>query len=232
MSPEDSQFSDEAHKVAKVAIDLWKSNPEIKEREGNRPGPVSVMGAIRLLSFCEAELRAHSFLSSHEKLENGRIEFETLLKQDKQSNLPPGEIRTLGRVSLKEKLETKIREVFPSSKVFAKIDEFLSFQNGDASYLFRDMSASDMAKRALERCEEMDKATLVLESLSLYVYYRRSGFVPNDVKRYPFQDEADDETFRLFRASEDILHSGWFSELEKAVICKACHTSKPRQEKN
>lgn len=106
-----------------------------------------------------------------------------------------------------------------------------TWQKGDASPIFRDMPAPDMARRALERCGELEKEPFALDSLSRYVRQCREGFVPDEVKRYPFADEPGSEMYGLFRSSEDICAAGWFSEWEKILICKACHTSRPPQEK-
>lgn len=231
MAPKNPQFSDEAHRVAKLALDIWNSEPEDRKGNGQLPGHSSVFTAIRLLSRCETELRAFSAVSSHQRLEQGRTPFDELLSQDKQENLQKDETRILGRITKKAKLEAKIREVFPSREVFTTIDKFLRFQEGDASPIFRDMPAPDMARRALERCGELEKEPFALDSLSRYVRQCREGFVPDEVKRYPFADEPGSEMYGLFRSSEDICAAGWFSEWEKILICKACHTSRPPQEK-
>lgn len=233
MNSDQLKFSDEAYKVAELALKLWESNPMIKEREGPYPGYVSTWNATRLLSLAESQLNAHSLSTDLKMIEYGRTLFEPLLTQDSQANLPPDETRTLGRITKKSKLIEKIESVFPSKQVFEWIDKLIIRQNftGDGNHLAR-MTDLEISEQALKNSKETEKEFLILGQLSNYVLRRRHGFIPTKEKRYPFQNDPKNEEWQLFRASEDICLSGWLSAPEKGILFDACHTSKSPQGKS
>jgi hypothetical protein len=225
-------FSDEAHKVASLALELWKSVPKIREGEDDSPGINSTLGAIQLLSVAKSQLILRPLVSDFAKLDSGRTFFDFLLEEPSQKSLPKGQTRRLGRITQKPKLKIKIREVFPSRDVFLAIEQVVGYESADGgAYVFRDMTSGEIANRALEKCDEQEKAALTLHQLELHVHHLRNGFVPNELKRYPFQREAKNEEWRLFRASDDICLSGWLSNVEEKILSEACHTSNNAQVK-
>ena len=234
------KFSDEAHKVAMLATELWRSNPEItgleklargyKDRD---PYYIGTMRAINLLRMAERNLEVQPRISDQERLEAGRFYFQALLEQDTQANLPNGSTRALGRITSKAKLKVKICEVFPSRRVFLRINEMRDETNADGGVGFDKICLNpDMLNHALKSFNEQGKSSEdTIMHLMYYAYSLENGFTPSKSKGYPSQDDFENETLQLFRASEDIIHSDRLSTIELDILSKACHTSKVSRKK-
>lgn len=203
------EFSDEEHKIAALAADIWKA-----KLDTSKDGPTAddVAQAFRLLTMSRDHLHSLSITKTIVNSNAGRVPFEELLNEDqkKETNVP----RTLGRITTRKALVSKIKQVFPPLKVFKEIEK-LSWEDKLSD---DERSAPDVVSEALNRLEvnvpQMSQAQLYN---FFHLYKHQLGFSGSS-DQYPYEANPEHNGARLFRSCEDICKSGWFSHLEIEVI--------------